>query len=153
MPIRCSQPRMTLTTRAKKIDRRAIIAQRLKRLMSIQVKLLRNDNMALSQMQDIGGCRAVVRSVSQVDRLVKAYDDWSRSRPLVGAEFVKKYDYIDHPKKDGYRSVHLIYKYRSASQGQGSWNGLRIEVQIRSRQQHAWATAVETVDTITRQCE
>lgn len=143
--------RMTLTARAKSVDKRAIIAQRLKRLWSIQIKLLRNENMALSQVQDIGGCRAVVGSVMQVDKLVKLYDDWTGARPLVGAEFVKKYDYIRVPKKDGYRSVHLIYKYRSASKAQADWNGLRIEIQIRSRLQHAWATAVETVDTFTRQ--
>ena len=50
--------RMTLTGRARGIDHRAIIAQRLKRLESINTKLRNNENMALSQMQDIGGCRA-----------------------------------------------------------------------------------------------
>jgi hypothetical protein len=46
--------RMTLTGRAKRIDQRAILAQRLKRLSSIQTKLRSNAHMALSQMQDIG---------------------------------------------------------------------------------------------------
>lgn len=59
--------RMTLTGRAKRVDDRAIVAQRLKRLSSISIKLHRNENMALSQMQDIGGCRAVVRTVAHVD--------------------------------------------------------------------------------------
>jgi hypothetical protein len=31
------------------------------------------------------------------------------------------------------------------------YNGLKIEIQLRSRQQHAWATAVETVDAFTSQ--
>jgi len=143
--------RMTLTTRAKKVDARAIVAQRLKRLSSIHIKLIRNEHMALSQMQDIGGCRAVVRSVSHVDRLVSLHETAASARPLSGAELVKKYDYVVTPKTDGYRSVHLIYKYRSAAKDKAVWNGLRIEIQIRSRLQHAWATAVETVDTFTRQ--
>jgi hypothetical protein len=45
--------KMNLRTRAKKIDQQSIVAQRLKRLSSISVKLRRNPNMKLSQMQDI----------------------------------------------------------------------------------------------------
>ena len=60
-------------------------------------------------------------------------------------------DYIAQPKEDGYRSVHLVYKYRTGSARQTAWNGLRIEIQVRTRLQHAWATAVETVDTFTNQ--
>jgi hypothetical protein len=53
--------KMLLKNRAKKICRTAIVAQRLKRLASIKLKLRlskaagRHPN--LSQMQDIGGCR------------------------------------------------------------------------------------------------
>ncbi|RMG20666.1 MAG: hypothetical protein D6729_02400, partial [Deltaproteobacteria bacterium] len=43
----------------------------------------------------------------------------------------------------GYRGVHLIYQYHSDRMT--TYNGLRIELQIRSLLQHAWATAVETV--------
>jgi hypothetical protein len=143
--------RMTLTGRAKKIDERAIIAQRLKRLFSIAVKLKRNQHMALSQMQDLGGCRAVVRNVRAVHRLVAKYEQSVSKNPNARAEFVKKYDYIAGPKNDGYRSVHFVFKYRTQSLEHKSWNGLRIEIQIRSRYQHAWATAVETVDTFTKQ--
>ena len=143
--------RMTLTGRARRVDSRAIVAQRLKRLFSIAAKLERNPNMALSQMQDIGGCRAVVRTVGQVEKLVRLYEQSVARNPKRGAEFSKKYDYIQFPKKDGYRSVHMIFKYRTTSRTHRVWNGLRIEIQIRSRLQHAWATAVETVDTFTRQ--
>src|SRR2546427_10228515 len=52
-------------------------------------------------------------------------------------------------KIDGYRGIHLIYKYRSKSRRHRVWRGLRIEIQIRSQLQHAWATAVETVDAFT----
>jgi hypothetical protein len=52
-----------LRGRAKKVDPRALVAQRLKRLPSIITKLQRFRAMQLSTMQDLGGCRAVVRTV------------------------------------------------------------------------------------------
>src|ERR1044072_8496490 len=62
-----------LHRRAKKVDGNAVVAQRLKRISSITVKLRRNTHMKLSQMQDIGGCRAVLKNVNQVDELVGVY--------------------------------------------------------------------------------
>src|SRR5712692_9790878 len=105
--------KMNLLGRARRIDERAIIAQRLKRLSSISVKLGRNTHMALSQMHDIGGCRAVLRTVGHVDALIQRYEDAISKNPTVRAQFVKKYDYVLQPKSDGYRSIHLVYKYRS----------------------------------------
>ena len=63
---------------------------------------------------------------------------------------VNEKDYISHPKTDGYRSIHLVYRY-SSDKGKEEYNGLLIEVQIRSKLQHLWATAIETVDFFTRQ--
>src|SRR5690348_9890038 len=100
--------------------------------------------MKLSQMQDIGGCRAVVASLSDVSRLVKHYKASDMKHKLLNED-----DYITAPRKSGYRSYHLIYRYFSDKKS--SHNGLRIEVQIRSQLQHAWATAVETVGTFIRQ--
>jgi len=143
--------KMTLRTRARKVDASAIVSQRLKRLPSIDTKLRRNRNMALSQMQDLGGARAVLRSVNDVGSLVKVYEVAAGKNPTDRAELVKTYDYISKPKPDGYRGVHLILKYRSGVPHKQEWNGLRIEIQVRSRRQHAWATAVETVDTLLSQ--
>lgn len=64
---------VTLRTRARKIDSAAIVAQRLKRLSSIETKLKRFPDMKLSQMQDLGGCRSVLRDVAAVDGVVKLY--------------------------------------------------------------------------------
>ena len=50
-------------------------------------------------------------------------------------------DYITTPKDSGYRGVHLIYRYYSDKNE--TFNGLKIEVQIRTALQHAWATAVD----------
>jgi hypothetical protein len=123
-----------------------LIAQRIKRLSSIWQKLNRFRDMRLTQMQDIGGCRAVMSSVENVQRLVKHYRTASRIKhkpqPID--------DYIAKPKESGYRGVHLIYRYLS-DKNRTAYNGLKIEIQIRSRYQHAWATAVETVGTFVDQ--
>jgi putative GTP pyrophosphokinase len=47
--------------------------------------------------------------------------------------------------EDGYRSLHLIYKYQNKHGPE--YNGLRLELQIRTKLQHTWATAVETMGT------
>jgi len=107
--------------------------------------------MKLTQMQDIGGCRAVVSSIRSVDRLVKAYQEAKAKNPGRGHEQASVKDYITNPKPDGYRGVHLVYKYRSGSAKHRSYNEQKIEIQIRSRLQHAWATAVEIVDAFTGQ--
>jgi hypothetical protein len=62
-------------------------------------------------------------------------------------ELIDKDDYITDPKKSGYRSYHLIYSYKSNSHP--IYNGHKIEIQLRSRLQHIWATAVETVGVFT----
>jgi len=135
---------MTLRGRSAKIDSRALVAQRLKRLSSIEAKLRDRPSMRLTQMQDIGGVRAVVGSVSNVPALVQQYREAQMQHSLVGVD-----DYIAQPKPDGYRSVHLIYRYKSEFERNSVYNGLYVEVQIRSRIQHAWATTVETVSLLT----
>lgn len=100
-------------------------------------------------MQDIGGCRAVMLTVDQVDQLVDIYEQARVKAPHRGPEFVREFPYIEDPKEDGYRSVHLVYKYRTRGQEHRACNGLRIEIQLRSRLQHFWATAVEAVDAFT----
>ena len=144
--------KMTLKHRALTIDATTLVAQRLKRFFSVFLKLDRNPHMKLSQMQDIGGCRAILRNVRDAEELVKLYQasdlrNYQRCRP----EPSRSFDYINNPKPDGYRSFHLVYKYESDSAQRKVFNGHRIEIQIRSRLQHAWATAVETVDIATSQ--
>jgi hypothetical protein len=136
--------RLGLRRHAERVDPAALVAQRIKRMSSIALKLRLSSNMKLSQMQDIGGCRAVVGTPDQVRRLVKNYKGSEMKHKLIGED-----DYINGPKKSGYRSHHLIYTYFSDKKT--THNGLRIEVQIRSQLQHAWATAVETAGIFMRQ--
>jgi hypothetical protein len=136
-----------LRRRSLALENDIIVAQRIKRLESIHAKLTREqtETMRLSQMQDIGGCRVVFESSDSVFALVKKYKDKRFAHKFKGEK-----DYISNPKPDGYRSYHLVYEYR----GRGHsicYNGLKIEIQIRTKLQHAWATAVEAVGIFTGQ--
>lgn len=136
---------------SKKIDKTALSVQRLKRVPSIIKKLNRHydknrPTMKLTQMQDIAGCRVVMPNVKLANKIYQEYyikGDLKHKK-------VNEKNYISNPKKDGYRSIHLIYRY-SSDKGKKDYNGLLIEIQIRSKLQHLWATAVETVDFFTKQ--
>lgn len=145
--------KMMLKGRAKRIDASALVSQRMKRLPSIQNKLVRSQSstMRFSQMQDIGGCRAVLSNINGVDKLIRLFDKSTSKNPTGRHQLVSSRDYIHEPKEDGYRGVHYGFRYRSDVPARERWNGLRIEIQIRSKLQHVWATAVETVDTLTGQ--
>jgi ppGpp synthetase/RelA/SpoT-type nucleotidyltranferase len=130
----------TLRNKLSRIDPDAIVAQRLKRIPSIVSKLRRIDGMQLSRMQDIVGLRAVVRDVERVRELESNYLKSRFDHRLVGQR-----DYIGSPKPTGYRGVHLIYRY--ANSKVPLYNGMYVELQIRTRLQHIWATAVEIMGT------
>jgi ppGpp synthetase/RelA/SpoT-type nucleotidyltranferase len=127
---------MSLRNRAHQIDPMSDVVQRLKRAPSVISKLQRYEGMLLSRMQDLGGCRSILSTVSNVYELRSLYAQ-SRDRH----ELATEKDYIANPQTSGYRGVHLIYRYRSDRAE--DYNGHRIEVQLRTRVQHAWATAVE----------
>lgn len=135
-----------LKKRAKAIDKGVFVAQRLKRLPSITAKLARFPDMQLARMQDIAGCRAVMSDVAKVDQLVNQV-----CASFDSSDSFRLHNYIDSPKDDGYRSVHVIGRYHSAKETNDVYEGMQIELQIRSRLQHAWATAVETVSAFTGQ--
>lgn len=135
---------MTLRRKAYQVDAKRLVAQRIKRLSSIDQKLRRLDWLRLSEMQDIGGRRVVLRTVSRVNQLVDLYKESDLKHELDDQD-----DYIQSPKRSGYRGIHLIYRYYSDRKE--TYNGLKIEMQFRSILQHAWATAVETVGTFIRQ--
>ena len=78
-----------LRVRVRRVERRAIVAQRLKRFSSMVDKLAREDDMKLSQMQDLGGCRAIFSSVPAVTALFKMYGE-----PRLEEGSLKCYDYI-----------------------------------------------------------
>lgn len=137
---------VNLSRHARRADKNALVARRLKRASSIFSKLKRENDLTLRKMQDIAGCRAIVSSLGEV---LKLRDSLLRSSQLHVLERTK--NYIDSPKASGYRGIHLIYKFQSNDLKNASLNGLRVEIQIRTMPQHLWATAVEIVGTLTKQ--
>lgn len=128
-----------------KNSKEIVVAQRLKRLPSIVSKLRRFPTMNLSQMQDIGGIRIIVKKPEDVTRIYKLIQESDFRHKMI----LPPKDYIAHPKTDGYRSLHQYFLY--ANKKHPELDGLRIELQIRTKLQHSWATAVETLGVLEHQ--
>lgn len=135
-----------LLSRIKRSGIKGIVGQRLKRKNTIYNKLLRIDTMCLDRMHDIAGCRIIFNN--EID-LEKFRDDLVKkarfNHELIASQHK---NYIKFPKSSGYRGVHDVFKYKSDYRRPPHWNGLLIEIQYRTKYQHAWATAVEIADVI-----
>lgn len=122
-----------LVGEASKVDKKSIRTYRIKRIESIISKLLREPGMQLQRMSDVAGCRCIMQSNKQV------YSLFERLKKKI---VVKNFnDYIDGPKDTGYKSLHLIVKLNESSKK-------TIEIQLRSVEEHNWATLVEITDLI-----
>jgi len=76
-------------------------------------------------MEDIGGCRVLVASQTDVVGLVRRLKkNWT---------IVRHRDYVAEPKPDGYRAHHVVAEKM----------GRRIEIQLRTPTQDLWANTVE----------
>ncbi len=141
-----------LASEASAVEGSPIVAERLKRFKSIRSKLRRFPETNLTTIQDIAGCRAVVEGVPHAyelrERLVKRLQS-----DASGPQLIQKWsrDYVANPKPDGYRSIHEVAKFYCPDPSLAQCNELRVEIQIRSVMQHAWAMAVETASAVTNQ--
>jgi putative GTP pyrophosphokinase len=109
-----------------------IVTYRIKRFESIIGKLYRYPKMKLSRMWDIGGCRCIVQSDEDVYKLKSLIENSTE------LEIRKEYDYIKTPQEEGYKSLHLFVSIKNDT--------TVIELQIRNRIDHNWATLVEITD-------
>ncbi len=100
--------------------------------------------MALGGMQDIGGFRIVVKDIKDLVKLNQIIDANAKTK-----HYTLEYsnDYVSNPRNTGYRSIHHIYTYHSTSEQS---DGVKLELQIRTKLQHNWATAVETAGIFTQ---
>lgn len=122
----------------------AIVVHRLKRLESIVGKLSRFPDMCLYRMQDLGGCRVIVNTIDQIYEAVERFK-------IAGmpCEVCREYDYVEKPKVSGYRSYHVVCKFKESGETIFNKNML-LEIQFRTRLQHSWATAVEVMGLYTK---
>ena len=122
----------------------AFSSHRLTRMTSIIAKLRHNPGMGLGGLQDIGGARFVFEDIDSLLKAQKIISQASFEHFVTDRE---PYDYVAKPKASGYRSIHFTYKYVSDND---DYDGLRVELQIRTRLQHDWAMAVETAELISK---
>ena len=128
----------TLRKYVNAVDSKGIVAQRLKRTPTIIDKLRnRQQSMELGRMHDVGGLRAIVNNMQNVRKIKDKFTN-SRAKHILK----RAYDYTAEPKESGYRGIHLVYEYQNPKNI--DYDGLLIEIQLRTRLQHLWATAVET---------
>lgn len=118
--------------RCHSLYQNTVVAERLKRLPTIVDKLDRFPHMHLSTMYDIGGVRVILEDIPPL----VSFEYEARLLPGLKASQCK--DYLTAPKGSGYRGRHLIFER----------DGMLIEIQLRTKLQHLWATSVETVDVI-----
>ncbi|HED4900118.1 TPA: hypothetical protein R4746_001335 [Campylobacter jejuni] len=114
-----------------------IIAKRTKRLESISFKLKRYPNFALDRIQDIAGMRIICDNLKDVNSIKNELKKHYQKNISV-FKYSNMDDYINEPKNDGYRSYHLIFIDIKTK--------CKVEIQIRTKLQHSWATAVEIID-------
>lgn len=115
-----------------------VSAARLKRMQAIRGKLRRFDHLKLDKLQDLGGCRIILPTISDVQNLAGTL------KTALRHEMRKEDDYIAEPKIDGYRSHHLIWRYVGRRRHK-VLSGRSIELQVRTSLQHSWATTIEAV--------
>lgn len=128
----------------RKHNQNANVVQRLKRLESIVDKIERLQDMQLYRMQDLGGCRVIVDTIPEVYKAIKQYQNSNTTHILKDVK-----DYIQYPKKSGYRCCHMVYQYHS-DKNETYNKSILIEIQFRTKLQHIWATAVEMMALVTR---
>jgi len=106
-------------------DRHTRVGQRLKREIMMIDKLARQGSLRLSEMQDVGGCRAILADKEQIDGVVKRV---RRNWDVRGFK-----DYVVEPTGQGYRAVHVVVMR----------DHHLVEIQLRTPSQHQWALFVE----------
>lgn len=123
----------------------AFSSMRIKRMTSIEAKLSNNieKRTKLGGLQDIGGIRYVFADIDKLDNVKEILDSF------IPKDFECKriYDYVSCPKESGYRSIHYVYQYHSEN---SLYDGLSVELQVRTQLQHSWAMAVETASLISK---
>ena len=112
------------------------ITSRIKSPESITKKLIRKGKKidyetAVESLNDIAGVRAVsyfFDDIYQISKAVKKQKDFT---------LIKEKDYVQKPKKSGYKSIHLIVRVPVVLDSQTTY--VKVEIQIRTFAMDYWA--------------
>ena len=125
---------------AHKVDRDSVCTYRIKRIESIISKLEREPDMQVHRMADIAGCRCIMKTLKDANALFERMKKYAE-KPNHAFEIVQVKNYIEKPQATGYKSIHVHIALKALKQKV-------IEVQIRTLEQHNWATLVEISDLV-----
>ena len=100
------------------------ISSRVKQIDSVAAKLKRMPTTKLSRLEDIAGCRIVVATTRDAERLAGACST---------LEITRQRNYRESPR-NGYRALHLTVR---------ASDGRPVEVQIRTEIEELWANLAE----------
>lgn len=135
---------------SKKVSSKVVVARRLKQLSTIIDKLERptldgtsTNSIKMTRMQDIAGCRAIVRNTKELYALKERLEKSESVHRITHEK-----DYLSSPKESGYGGYHLIYSCYEGLAEEHPWKKASVEVQLRTQLQHAWATSLEIIDTL-----
>ena len=124
------------------ISKNAIISSRTKRLESISMKLVRFPTTRLSQLDDLVGIRVTLPDMQSLNKFIKD----KVFCEIINSDYInndiKIHDYIYEPKSDGYRGIHQVFSCKVKDKD------FKIELQIRTKIQHEWATIVEILGSL-----
>ena len=147
------------TIELKKVNfsKQHLTASRNKRIETIILKLCRPEKPKLDRIHDIAGTRIIFENIKSLED----YIDILENTELVNFkekinEDKNRYNYIKNPKSDGYRSIHKVFYYSSnipystLNEKRFNLENKKIELQLRTRLQHIWATTVEIYDIINK---
>ena len=147
------------TIELKKVNfsKQHLTASRNKRIETIISKLCRPEKPKLDRIHDIAGTRIIFENIKSLED----YIDILENTELVNFkekinEDKNRYNYIKNPKSDGYRSIHKVFYYSSnipystLNEKHFNLENKKIELQLRTRLQHIWATTVEIYDIINK---
>jgi ppGpp synthetase/RelA/SpoT-type nucleotidyltranferase len=135
---------------AQRLKRRNTVIDKLKRKKPDGTPLIRD----VTTMQDFAGCRLIFKDIEQLNQFrefLLSPKVLENVNHRLKHEDLNKYNYIEHPKRTGYRGIHDVFlhfprPHRVGEITSAPWQGLMVEVQYRTEAQHAWATALEISD-------
>lgn len=131
-----SETTIELQSWMNSFGKKYFIAQRLKRKPQILRKLQRF-SARLSQLQDIGGARIIVDNNNDVDQLVSYLEEKISKQDNI--RLLRMTDYRGDGREDsGYRAFHIMMER----------DGMKLELQLRSKIQHYWAETIERTSVV-----